>query len=159
MKSFGNNSILILILLFYRRRAKLLPPAIGAYEKYYGFHQDLVNFHRNLDTFAKSLLHVNNLFNKEYGYKVRKVPAHMPHFIDKEIVETLQKKLVNICYTLFLYLRFQNEFDTTSHHRFRSSDDMQFAFSYFYFIISEKVKVSPSEIFDIFDTDKTGSVL
>jgi hypothetical protein len=36
---------------------------------------------------------------------------------------------------------------------------MQFAFSYFYFLISEKVLISPSEIFDKFDTDETGLVL
>jgi hypothetical protein len=36
-----------------------------------------------LDTFADSLRHVNRLFNQIYGYMARKVPAHMPHFIDK----------------------------------------------------------------------------
>lgn len=45
---------------------------------------------RKLDTFAESLLHVNALLNKRYGYKARKVPAHMPHFVDKHIMTNLQ---------------------------------------------------------------------
>ncbi len=36
-----------------------------------------------LDTFADSLRHVNRLYNQIYGYMARKVPAHMPHFIDR----------------------------------------------------------------------------
>ncbi len=45
-----------------------------------------------LDTFGDSLKHVNNLYNKAYGHKPRKVPAHMPHMINKEIMEELQNK-------------------------------------------------------------------
>lgn len=45
-----------------------------------------------LDMFAESLLHVNRLFNSEYGYQARRVPAHMPHFISKGIMERLQEK-------------------------------------------------------------------
>lgn len=45
-----------------------------------------------LDMFAESLLHVNRLFNSEYGYQARRVPAHMPHFINKGIMERLQEK-------------------------------------------------------------------
>lgn len=45
-----------------------------------------------LDMFAESLLHVNRLFNSEYGYQARRVPAHMPHFISKSIMERLQEK-------------------------------------------------------------------
>lgn len=45
-----------------------------------------------LDMFAESLLHVNRLFNSEYGYQARRVPAHMPHFINKDIMEKLQEK-------------------------------------------------------------------
>ena len=45
---------------------------------------------RLLDTFADSLNHVNRLYNKFYGYTSRKVPAHMPHMIDRDVMEELQ---------------------------------------------------------------------
>ena len=45
-----------------------------------------------MDTFGDSLKHVNNLYNKDYGHKPRKVPAHMPHMINKEIMQELQDK-------------------------------------------------------------------
>lgn len=45
-----------------------------------------------LDMFAESLLHVNRLFNSEYGYQARRVPAHMPHFINKGVIESLHEK-------------------------------------------------------------------
>ena len=97
---------------------------------------------RNLDTYAESLLYANKIFNKAYGLERRKVPAHMPHLLDKTIIEEMQKK-------------FAGEFDKTSSHRVRNSEDMQFAFSYFYFLLSEKRSVSAAEIFDAFDTDKS----
>ena len=45
-----------------------------------------------LDTFGDSLRHVNKLYNNLYGYSARKVPAHMPHMIDKNIMAELQAK-------------------------------------------------------------------
>ena len=53
-------------------------------------------------------------------------------------------------------IRFRYQFELTSSHKERSVDDMQFAFSYFYFIISESQKRPLSEIFDEFDTDESG---
>ena len=44
------------------------------------------------DTFADSLCYVNRLYTREYGYVARKVPAHMPHFIQREIMEALHEK-------------------------------------------------------------------
>ena len=44
------------------------------------------------DTFAASLLYVNRLFNQEFGFEPRKVPAHMPHLIDIDIMERLQAR-------------------------------------------------------------------
>ena len=38
---------------------------------------------RLMDTFADSLRHVNQLYNKLFGYHARKVPAHMPHMINR----------------------------------------------------------------------------
>lgn len=43
-----------------------------------------------MDTFADSLRHVNRLYNKQFGFASRKVPAHMPHMIDKRIMSDLQ---------------------------------------------------------------------
>ena len=77
-----------------------------------------------LDTFADSLTHVNRLYNRYFGYLVRKVPAHMPHFIDRDAIKLLHDK-------------FPYEFDLTSSNKIRSRNDMQFAFSYYYYIISE----------------------
>ena len=42
---------------------------------------------RLMDAFADSLKHVNKLYNKAYGYHARKVPAHMPHMINREIMQ------------------------------------------------------------------------
>lgn len=97
---------------------------------------------RGLDTYAESLLYVNKIYNVAYGLERRKVPAHMPHLIDKWIVNDMQEK-------------FKFEFKKTSNHKVRDSEDMQFAFSYFYFLSSEKRKVPIGEIFDMFDTDKS----
>jgi hypothetical protein len=44
------------------------------------------------DTFAESLLYVNRLYNQEFGFEPRKVPAHMPHLIDIDIMEQLQAR-------------------------------------------------------------------
>ena len=99
---------------------------------------------RQLDTYAESLLYVNRIYNVAYGFERRKVPAHMPHLIDKWIVTDMQKK-------------FEHEFKKTSSHKVRNSEDMQFAFSYFYFLTSEKRRIPIEEIFDKFDTDKSGT--
>ena len=45
-----------------------------------------------LDTFGDSLRHVNRIYNKAFGYVARKVPAHMPHMIDKNIMAELQAR-------------------------------------------------------------------
>ncbi|KAK7070841.1 hypothetical protein SK128_002684 [Halocaridina rubra] len=98
-----------------------------------------------LDMFAESLLHVNRLYNAEFGYEARRVPAHMPHLINREIMTELQK-------------RFQEEFELTSSHKIRQANDMQYAFSYFFYLLSKKRIRTHSEIFSIFDTDKSGTL-
>lgn len=45
-----------------------------------------------LDTFADSLRYVNILYTKEYGHHPRKVPAHMPHMINKFVMQELHNK-------------------------------------------------------------------
>eukprot|EP00762_Andalucia_godoyi_P002468 ANDGO_02653.mRNA.1 Exopolysaccharide phosphotransferase SCO2594 len=94
-----------------------------------------------LDSFGSSLRHVQRLYNKAYGTTTRKVPAHMPHLIDKEIMESLQKK-------------YPVQFDETSSHRFRSTRDMQYSFSYFYFLMEEKEDIDARKMFnEYFDTN------
>uniref|UniRef100_A0A8C4H064 N-acetylglucosamine-1-phosphotransferase subunits alpha/beta n=1 Tax=Dicentrarchus labrax TaxID=13489 RepID=A0A8C4H064_DICLA len=95
------------------------------------------------DTFADSLRYVNKLLNGQFGFTSRKVPAHMPHMIDRFIMQELQDT-------------FPEEFDKTSAHRVRHSEDMQFAFSYFYFLMSAQQQLNVSEVFDEIDTDHSG---
>lgn len=95
------------------------------------------------DTFADSLRYVNKLLNSQFGFTSRKVPAHMPHMIDRLIMQELQDM-------------FPMEFDKTSAHRVRHSEDMQFAFSYFYFLMSAQQQLNVSDVFDEIDTDHSG---
>lgn len=96
-----------------------------------------------LDTFASSLLHVSRLYNRAFGYKARKVPAHMPHFVDIDVVNEMQK-------------RFGPYFEMTSSNKIRSENDMQFAFSYSYFVMDVPAILNMSLVFDELDTDATG---
>ncbi|XP_067111161.1 N-acetylglucosamine-1-phosphotransferase subunits alpha/beta isoform X3 [Osmerus mordax] len=95
------------------------------------------------DTFADSLRYVNKLLNGQFGFTSRKVPAHMPHMIDRLIMQELQDM-------------FPEGFDKTSSHRVRHSEDMQFAFSYFYFLMSALQQLNVSQVFDEIDTDHSG---
>ncbi|XP_035209281.1 N-acetylglucosamine-1-phosphotransferase subunits alpha/beta-like isoform X2 [Stegodyphus dumicola] len=97
-----------------------------------------------LDTFGDSLRHVNKLYNEAFGYEARKVPSHIAHFVDKSVMSRLTE-------------RFSAAFDVTSSHKIRSSNDMQFSFSYYYYLMSEIESVEVEEIFDMFDTDKSGT--
>ncbi|XP_072211859.1 N-acetylglucosamine-1-phosphotransferase subunits alpha/beta isoform X2 [Excalfactoria chinensis] len=95
------------------------------------------------DTFADSLRYVNKLLNSKFGFTSRKVPAHMPHMIDRTVMQELQDL-------------FPEEFDKTSFHKVRHSEDMQFAFSYFYYLMSAVQPLNVSQIFDEVDTDQSG---
>lgn len=77
-----------------------------------------------LDTFGDSLVHVNMLYHQKFGKvdKNRKVPAHMPHMIDRVFAQEMMDA-------------FPGEWNATSSHRFRSSKDMQYGFAYFYWLI------------------------
>jgi hypothetical protein len=68
------------------------------------------------------------LYHEEFGAKARKVPAHMPHMINTATMTELQA-------------RYPARFEATSTHRFRDSHDMQFGFSYFYFVIHRGEKL------------------
>ena len=56
----------------------------------------------------------------------------MPHMIDVPIMQRLQSK-------------FPAEFERTSSHRFRSSDDVQFAFAYFWFLMEDTAEFNERE--------------
>jgi UDP-N-acetylglucosamine-lysosomal-enzyme len=88
---------------------------------------------RLLDMYGDSLKHVNKLFNHAFGPSARKVPAHMPHMIDKSIMEELQA-------------RWPEEWEQTSSHSLRHPQDMQYAFAYFYYLIHAKVDYNVSDI-------------
>jgi len=113
-----------------------------------------------LDTFADSLRYVNKLYNKVYGYVSRKVPAHMPHMINKDIMQQLQDTWASAPPTLLLllycYHSYPEEYEQTSSHKLRTIYDMQFSFSYFYYVISVKDRIPIDEVFREMDVDKTG---
>eukprot|EP00020_Sapocribrum_chincoteaguense_P004853 CAMPEP_0170737504 /NCGR_PEP_ID=MMETSP0437-20130122/4160_1 /TAXON_ID=0 /ORGANISM="Sexangularia sp." /LENGTH=884 /DNA_ID=CAMNT_0011075891 /DNA_START=61 /DNA_END=2715 /DNA_ORIENTATION=+ len=99
-----------------------------------------------MDTYGDSLRFVNGLYTKLYGTDARRAPAHMPHMIDVPIMEELQSL-------------FRDEFDATSSNHFRSSDDMQFAFAYFYHVMSAKEEISFDELWRTrLDVDGDGAL-
>lgn len=101
---------------------------------------------RLLDVYADSLKHVNALYNRRYGSDARKVPAHMPHFIQLDVLQRLHDT-------------FPEEWERTSSHPFRSSTDMQFAFAYFYFLINERqTNVWPRYFHTHIDTNQDGQL-
>lgn len=100
--------------------------------------------HQRLDTFGASLLHVNQLYSQRYGAEHRRAVAHMPHLLERDIIDALQST-------------FPDEFARTSAGRVRSGTDMQFAFAYFYYLMSEKKPKSAAELFDEVDTDDSGT--
>lgn len=57
---------------------------------------------------------------------------------------------------MFSLDRFPEEFDKTSFHKVRHSEDMQFAFSYFYYLMSAVQPLNLSQVFDEVDTDQSG---
>lgn len=54
-------------------------------------HQRSSRRRLDLDTYGSSLVHVNRLYNKAFGNELRKVPAHLPHMMDKDIVSEMQQ--------------------------------------------------------------------
>jgi len=97
-----------------------------------------------LDHFADSLKFVNKLLNKEFGPSARKVPAHMPHFIDKRVMIDLQNK-------------WSAEFDATSSHQLRDRHDMQYSFSYMYFLAHQRIPFNMENVWrEYLDVDHDG---
>lgn len=76
------------------------------------------------NTYDCSVRHVSDIYDKAYGIANRRVPAHVPHYFDRDIIASMVSK-------------YSSEFDKTSASRFRRADDMQFAFSFYYYVIHE----------------------
>lgn len=76
---------------------------------------------RLADTYSDSLIYTNILLTKLFGNEERKVPAHMPHFMNVISLQQIEQKIPDY-------------FTETRSHRFRSSNDLQFALMYFYFV-------------------------
>eukprot|EP01114_Cavostelium_apophysatum_P003574 TRINITY_DN1353_c0_g2_i5.p1 TRINITY_DN1353_c0_g2~~TRINITY_DN1353_c0_g2_i5.p1 ORF type:complete len:1245 (+),score=388.40 TRINITY_DN1353_c0_g2_i5:191-3925(+) len=99
---------------------------------------------RLLDHYADSLKFVNRLLNKEFGASSRKVPAHMPHYLDKRILLDLHEK-------------WKEHWDATSSHQLRDKHDMQFAFAYMYFMAHQRVEFSFERVWNEYlDMDHDG---
>lgn len=128
-----------------------------------------------LDMYGDSLKFVNTLLTREFGSSARKVPAHMPHLIDVDMVNQLMNQYVSFLLFSHFFLisflffsggfsnafdRWPEQFDETSSHQLRNSRDMQYAFSYFYFLMQQKVDFNLTEIwYHFIDTDRDEYVL
>ncbi|XP_037927150.1 N-acetylglucosamine-1-phosphotransferase subunits alpha/beta [Hermetia illucens] len=96
------------------------------------------------DIYAQNLIHTNRILNSFYGYRSRKVLAHVGFLLDRDYVDELLK-------------RFYPHFELTANNRFRHPQDVQFAFAYYHFLMSEARKLTVSEIFDELDTDNSST--
>jgi hypothetical protein len=96
-----------------------------------------------MDTFGDSLRWVNLLYTKTFGKASRKAPAHMPHFVDVAIMREL-------------HARWPERFEQTSAHKFRHPKDMQFAFSYMYYMMHAPETYSARDTFTELDGDQDG---
>ena len=54
--------------------------------------------------------------------------------------------------------RFSKEFDETSSHKLRHARDMQFSFSYFYYLMGVPKEWDPASFFTEIDTNNDGLV-
>jgi hypothetical protein len=90
---------------------------------------------RLLDHYGDSLKHVNNLLNKAFTPDSRRVPAHMPHYLQRSIIKRMQSL-------------WKKEFEVTSSHQTRAGDDMQYAFSYFHYMMHERRPYNFTTVFD-----------
>jgi hypothetical protein len=94
-----------------------------------------------LEVYTETILHNDKLLNRMYGHTLRRVPVHAPLLIDIEIMKELQEKL-------------GPEFHRTSSNRFRTSNDLQYAFVYHYFITNEMDRLSSSSVLEEIDLNK-----
>ena len=102
---------------------------------------------RSLDTYGDSLVSSQRLISSVFGRSSRKVPAHMPHYIDVRAIASLQvlpptprMRHVHVCPRARMHIavracpqgRFPAAFEATSSRRFRDGSDVQYAFAYYH---------------------------
>ncbi|XP_053209635.1 N-acetylglucosamine-1-phosphotransferase subunits alpha/beta-like isoform X2 [Panonychus citri] len=127
---------------------KKLGDLIANYEKYSTINdQSMVKTTQRqlLDIFSDSIKFVNHLYNRVFGIKARKIVAHSPILLDKSIIARLWEQ-------------FPEELSLTSSHKLRSSNDMQFSFSYFNFLMSETLPANYNQLIKQFDTDNSNKL-
>ena len=73
------------------------------------------------DTYRDSLIFTNLQLIRLFGNVKRNVPAHMPHLINKWVMREIESKLSKYV-------------NSTIRHKFRESDDLQYAFLYFHYL-------------------------
>lgn len=94
--------------------------------------------------FVDSLVYSNYILNKKYGFKPRRVIAHVGFLLDKTIMADV-------------IATFADEFNQTRFHRLRhGKDSLQLSFVYYNFLMSEVRAKSDSDIFDEIDRDGSG---
>ena len=100
-----------------------------------------------LDSYGESLVRANRLYDEAFGAKPRRVPAHMPHLIDKRKMAALQK-------------RFPEPWRETAKRRFRSGLDAQYAFSYMHYVMEthDAHDADVGELWADLDSDNDGEL-
>eukprot|EP01103_Thecamoeba_quadrilineata_P005791 TRINITY_DN15547_c0_g1_i1.p1 TRINITY_DN15547_c0_g1~~TRINITY_DN15547_c0_g1_i1.p1 ORF type:complete len:906 (-),score=152.71 TRINITY_DN15547_c0_g1_i1:14-2461(-) len=98
-----------------------------------------------LNAFDDSLKFVDMLYTKEFGYVQRKVPSRAPHLFNRTILNQLHN-------------RWNDLFEETSSHRFPTSKDMEFAFSYSHFLMHQKQTFDFETAWTSLDVDNDGKL-
>ena len=73
------------------------------------------------DTYGNSLVFTNLQLIRYFGYVDRGVPAHMPHLINRRVMDIIEQNMAQF-------------FNQTIHHRVREDTDLQYAFLYFHYL-------------------------
>ena len=73
------------------------------------------------DSYADSLVFTNLQLQKRFGSEERRVPAHMPHLLQKGVLTEIERNMSELV-------------RNTVYHRFRSANDLQFSFTYFHWL-------------------------
>ncbi|KAL0225430.1 hypothetical protein RCL1_003342 [Eukaryota sp. TZLM3-RCL] len=94
-----------------------------------------------VDHYSKSLVYVDKLLTSKFKAFARRVPAHMPYYIQLPVLKDI-------------YHNFKTEIDNTATHRLRASTDVQFSLMYFSYINEAKKSVkSGDEWFKFYDVN------
>lgn len=90
------------------------------------------------------MLHTQRRLNVHHGFRARRVIGHVGFLLDAEVLHDF-------------HLEFAAEVAATRANRFRSRNDLQFAFAYYHHLMERRTDRSVATIFDEFDTDRSGS--